>query len=103
MGQRLIDADQMAVDESEAYMSAQVQITDDLKWLINFAAHSKIQRLIADTPTVDAVPVVRCRDCRNSYEVISGRCCSHGPCAGCFVPDDFFCGHGARRKDNENR
>ena len=35
---RLIDADQMAVDEYEAYMSAQVQITDDLKWLVNFAA-----------------------------------------------------------------
>lgn len=50
---RLIDADKMAVDESEAYMSAQVQITGDLKWLVNFAAHSKIQRLIADTPTVD--------------------------------------------------
>lgn len=61
---RLIDADQMAVDESEAYMSAQVQITDDLKWLVNFAAHSKIQKLIADTPTVDAVPVVRCKDCK---------------------------------------
>lgn len=56
---RLIDADQMAMEESEAYMSAQVQITDDLKWLVNFAAHSKIQRLIADAPTVDAVPVVR--------------------------------------------
>ena len=56
---RLVDADQMVVDESEAYMSAQVQITDDLKWLVNFAAHSKIQRIIADTPTVDAVPVVR--------------------------------------------
>ena len=61
---RMMDADQMAVDESEAYMSAQVQITDDLKWLVNFAAHSKIQRLIADTPTVDAVPVVRCKDCK---------------------------------------
>lgn len=47
---RLIDADQMAVDEYEAYMSAQVQITDDLKWLVNFAAHSKIQRLIAIRP-----------------------------------------------------
>lgn len=63
---RLIDADQMAVDESEAYMSAQVQITEDLKWLVNFAAHSKIQRLIADTPTVDAVPAVRCRDCKHA-------------------------------------
>ena len=94
MGQRLIDADQMAVDESEAYMSAQVQITDDLKWLINFAAHSKIQRLIADTPTVDAVPVVRCRDCKYSYEDISGRCCSYGPCKDWVVLDDSFCGQG---------
>ena len=64
---RLIDADKMAVDESEAYMSAQVQITDDLKWLVNFATHSKIQRIIADTPTIDAVPVVRCRECKHRY------------------------------------
>ncbi len=64
---RMIDADQMAVDESEAYMSAQVQITDDLKWLVNFAAHSKIQKLISDTPTVDAVEVVRCRECKHRY------------------------------------
>ena len=70
---RLIDAAQMAVDESEAYMSAQVQVTDDLKWLVNFAAHSKIQRLIADTPTVDAVPVVHGR-----WEHLGGDewCCS---------------------------
>lgn len=100
MGQRLIDADQMAVDESEAYMSAQVQITDDLEWLINFAAHSKIQRLIADTPTVDAVPVVRCRDCKYSYEDIFGRCCSHGPCKDWVVLDDSFCGQGERRTGN---
>ena len=47
-------------------------------------------------PTVDAVPVVRCRDCRNSYEGIDGRICSYGPCVDCVVPDDFFCSFGAR-------
>lgn len=47
--------------------------------------------------TVDAVPVVRCKDCRNSYEGISGRCCSRGPCVDCFVPDYFFCSYGERR------
>ena len=97
---RLIDADQMAVDESEAYMSAQVQITDDLKWLVNFAAHSKIQRLIADTPTVDAVPVVRCRDCKHSYEDLGGLCCSYGPCVDCPVPPEFRCANGRRREDS---
>ena len=103
---RLIDADQMAVDEYEAYMSAQVQITDDLKWLVNFAAHSKIQRLIADTPTVDAVPVVRCKDCKWFADN------NDGDWVGCWLfhtiqiipedahkPDDF-CSYG-ERKDGE--
>ena len=97
---RLIDADKMAVDESEAYMSAQVQITDDLKWLVNFAAHSKIQRLIADTPTVDAVPVVRCSDCEHSYEDLGGLYCSYGPCVDCPVSPDFWCANGRRREDS---
>lgn len=103
---RLIDADQMAVDESEAYMSAQVQITDDLKWLVNFAAHSKIQKLIADTPTVDAVPVVRCKDCKWFADN------NDGEWFGCWlfqtiqiIPEDApkpgdFCSYG-ERKDGE--
>lgn len=98
---RLIDADQMAADESEAYMSAQVQITDDLKWLVNFAAHSKIQRLIADTPTVDAVPVVRCKDCKHSYEDLDGLCCSYGPSVDCVVSDFHFCANGERKEGVE--
>ena len=97
---RMIDADQMAVDESEAYMSAQVQITDDLKWLVNFAAHSKIQRLIADTPTVDAVPAVRCQDCKNSYYAVDDLICSYGPCVDCPVSPDFWCANGRRREDS---
>lgn len=97
---RMIDADQMAVDESEAYMSAQEQITDDLKWLVNFAAHSKIQRLIADTPTVDAVPVVRCQECKY-YKPDEFEC-------GCdfagglpYVKADDFCSYGERKDGAE--
>ena len=90
---RLIDADQMAVDESEAYMSAQVQITDDLKWLVNFAAHSKIQKLIADTPTVDAVSVVRCKDCKNRYE--------DSWCEYVDDDDNFYCARGERKEGAE--
>lgn len=94
---RMIDADQMAVDESEAYMSAQVQVTDDLKWLVNFAAHSKIQRLIADTPTVDAVPVVRCRDCRSYNKPKTGWCEVH---LDSEHPDDY-CSYGKRKDGAE--
>lgn len=53
---RLIDADEMAANESEAYMNVQTSggispITQGL----NSVVHRKIQQLIADTPTVDAV------------------------------------------------
>ena len=54
-----------------------------------------------ETDTVDAVPVVRCRDCKYSYEDISGRCCSHGPCKDWVVLDDSFCSQGERRDDND--
>ena len=96
---RMIDADQMAVDESEAYMSAQVQITDDLKWLVNFAAHRKIQKLIADTPTVDAVEVVRCREC-NQGEVDDPDFPDEYYChAGCgWNKGDFYCAYGERKE-----
>lgn len=94
---RLIDADELGVDESEAYMSAQVQITDDLKWLVNFAAHSKIQRLIADTPTVDAVPVVRCKECKwagGDFVCYRGVMVQHKP--------EDFCSYGERRGGGED-
>ena len=98
---RLIDADQMAVDEYEAYMSAQVQITDDLKWLVKFAAHSKIQRLIADTPTVDAVLVVRCKDCIYTRKLYGRLVCKYGTCSGCILREDFFCANGERKEGAE--
>lgn len=56
---RLIDADNMAVEESEAYLSAQCQIKDELTRSVNAVVHTKIQRLIADTPTVDTAEVLR--------------------------------------------
>lgn len=113
---RLIDADKMAVDESDAYMSAQVQITDDLKWIVNFAAHSKIQRLIADTPTVDAVPVVRCRECKywgdedgklqDSDGVLFARCKVHnylidGRHTGWCPTENDFCSYGERKEGDD--
>ena len=61
---RLIDADEMATDELAAFISAQAKIADEALRIVNSIAHEKIQRLIADTSTVeDAVLVVRCKDC----------------------------------------
>ena len=56
------------------------------------------QKRIDNAPTVDAVPVVRCKDCK--YLEITG---CYGECGkailGIVSPDDF-CSRGKRRADN---
>lgn len=47
-------------------------------------------------PAADVVEVVRCKDCKHSYEDLMGRCCAFGACVDCIVPDDFFCAYGAK-------
>lgn len=34
-------------------------------------------------PTVDAEVVVRCKDCKHSWEDLGGLTCSHGVCVDC--------------------
>ena len=50
---------------------------------------------------VDAVPVVRCKDCEYSYDEISYLCCSHGVCFDCEVPPNFYCAEGKRKEPDE--
>lgn len=64
---------------------------------------AEIEAILENLPAADVEPVVRCRDCKYSYEDISGRCCSHGPCTDWVVLDDSFCSQGERRTGNENR
>lgn len=76
---RLIDADKMATDELAAFIYAQAKTNNMANRDINSIVHEKIQRLIADTPTVeDAVQVVRCKDCQYFEPVLGdellGRC-----------------------------
>ena len=44
-------------------------------------------RSIEDAPTIDAVPVVRCKDCR--------KWCI------CHKSDDYYCADGERREDGQ--
>ena len=46
---------------------------------------------------VDAVPVVRCKDCIHSYDDLCGLCCTCGPCVDCIVQPEFYCAYGKRR------
>lgn len=83
---RLIDADKFVL----ALMDASLSSVDE----------DTILDLVDSINTVDAVPVVRCKDCEYGYEDLSGLCCSHGPCVDCNVPEDYFCAYGERRTEN---
>ena len=56
--------------------------------------------LVEDAPTVDAVPVVRCKDCAYSYfadnrvPAEQSLVCER---TGCDVTPDWFCAGGRRR------
>ena len=49
---------------------------------------------IADAPTVDAVPVVRCKDCAVPHNKYTG--CPE--LNGLVTPSDFFCPFGEQKK-----
>ena len=55
--------------------------------------------IIDDFPAADVAPVVRCKDCANSYEDAFGRVCAYGICVDCTVPDDFYCASSKPKED----
>jgi len=81
---RYIDAEKMAADESEAYM--RVQASELLANLMNHVVHEKIQMLIAQTPTVDAAPVVH-GTWEKRKDVVGFVCCS--VCHDCNIYDEW--------------
>ena len=48
---------------------------------------------------VDAVPVVRCKDCIYSYEEFGFIYCTFGSYGDCKVPSQFYCAEGKRKED----
>lgn len=71
---RLIDADALVARMATVYTDT------DLR-----AHYTEVMRAIMDQPTVDAVPVVRCKDCK-WYCQRTG-CCNRN--AGIWTDDDF--------------
>lgn len=57
-----------------------------------------VRDVIRGVPTADVAPVVRCKDCKYSYDEISYLCCSHGVCVDCEVPPNFYCAEGKRKE-----
>lgn len=79
---RLIDADEALRLFGEEYEETKELIHNGETHLDSLAegfteAYHIIKYVL---PTIDAVPVVRCKDCENSYYVVDGLICSYGPC-----------------------
>ena len=54
---------------------------------------------LRELPTIDAVPVVRCRECKNMYEDCGGTVCVYGAFVDCITPNDFYCAFGERSEE----
>ena len=82
---RLINADKFIL----ALMGASLSSVDE----------DTILDLVDSIPTVDAVPVVRCEDCKHSRETADGRglFCSVWGRGWHWVQPDGFCSYGERR------
>lgn len=96
---RLIDADKVATDELAAFIYAQAKTNNMANRDINSIVHAKIQRLIADTPTVeDAVQVVRCKDCVHFEDAkVNAKGFLICPNTGMDIWDECYCAHGEKR------
>lgn len=98
---RLIDADEIrkkAVPHTRGEHGYKANIR---KWAVLVGD-------IDDAPTIDAVPVVRCKDCKYKADYFnSGNyVCKRNQCTVCgrnsFIRDDDFCSYG-KRKDGDGK
>lgn len=101
---RLIDADEALRLFGEEYEETKELIHNGETQLDSLAegfteAYHIIKYVV---PTVDAVEVVRCRDCIYTRKVYGRLVCKYGTCAGCILRDDFFCANGERRGGGED-
>ena len=83
---RLIDADSLKKELCKEYRHFDQRIK-----------HTPVFTLLRDAPTIDAVEVVRCKDCVNFSEAIvfTGKCTLRDD----YIFTNDFCSYGERRTD----
>ena len=69
----------------------------EIEYIAGFSYELVIE-ILDNIPAADVAPVVRCRDCKYSYEGIGGLTCSHGVCIDCEAPPNFYCAEGKRKE-----
>lgn len=74
------------------------------EWTIETEGYIEAENVIINAPTINAVNVVRCRDCKHNPkytdDYMYGRCvfCCEDDYYSGTPSDDFYCGFGARMK-----
>lgn len=91
---RLIDAD--ALEEGKFHSIENWTPIESASWQRGW--NDAIDAIIDNAPTVDAVEVVRCKDCKN-YGTDGNRLNCIVFC--CSMPKNGFCSFGERREDAE--
>lgn len=95
MGRRLIDADAFDKRIRLDVGSCEEELTEDFKDGI-----STVLEMMKTAPTVDAVPVVRCKDCR--WRKDKSVATAWMPCRALVTPDNFSCVIGERKDGDGN-
>ena len=62
-----------------------------------------VNRALDDSPTIDAVPVVRCRECDHGMPCVDGYVrCSHPSGKSILMKSSDFCSYGERKEGADN-
>ena len=95
---RLIDADIFASELDFADADVCEEFPDSY---CEFGfSRENIRKLLQDIPTVDAVPVVRCRECKHHHDCDTRFCDALG--MDCPEDSEFFCSYGERKEGADN-
>ena len=89
---RLIDADKLIVelyqDQPMDWTGSDAEVQEFIDWEL-------FRNMVINAPTVDAVPVVRCKDCAVPHNKYTG--CPK--LNGLVTPPDFYCPFGERKEE----
>ena len=90
---RLIDADAL-------HRKVKMETNPYGKPTIDYDSGVKVLEWIEQAPTVDAVPVVRCKDCKWLYDEMDDYCCrSHRGLVR--ICENSFCSYGERKEGDD--
>lgn len=86
------------IDEEDAY-----NVLTDYYHHRTETQHEALKEALSRVPTIDAVPVVRCKDCKHAKMTYRGECkyCNMWDTDDdvLYLEGDFYCAFGERRED----